>query len=192
MKRLRDLSIRDKIGNAQRRRSILEEQVGNLKRLLEQGYIERSRLLASQNELVKVEETIADLRSSFVRLEVEDRQRAEYWTDRVNRAEKEVEAIHDEVLNPGEITGRARDKSLEGALAQVENRLTYGMIGDVFDLAAAYAAADVVAAADWLAQTRQAPALRVGHSFGGGAVRAAAPEDVDEPEDWQRWCACRD
>lgn len=52
-----------------------------------------------------------------------------------------VEAIHDEVLNPGELAGRARDKSLEGALARVEKRLAYGMIGDVFDLAAAYAMA---------------------------------------------------
>ena len=52
-----------------------------------------------------------------------------------------VERIHDHVLNPGEIPGRARDKSLEGALARVDNRLTYGMIADVFDLAAAYAIA---------------------------------------------------
>ncbi len=52
-----------------------------------------------------------------------------------------VEAIHDEVLNPGELPGRARDKSLEGALARVENRLYYGLIEDAFDLAAAYAVA---------------------------------------------------
>lgn len=52
-----------------------------------------------------------------------------------------VEILHDEVLNPGELPGRARDKSLEGALARVENRLAYGMIEDVFDLAAMYAVA---------------------------------------------------
>lgn len=52
-----------------------------------------------------------------------------------------VEAIHDAVLNPGELPGRARDKSLEGALARVENRLAYGMVADAFDLAAAYAVA---------------------------------------------------
>lgn len=52
-----------------------------------------------------------------------------------------VEAIHDAVLNPSELPGRARDKSLEKALARVDNRLAYGMIGDVFDLAAAYAVA---------------------------------------------------
>ena len=49
-----------------------------------------------------------------------------------------VEAIHDSILNPGELPGRARDKSREAALARVDNRIAYGMIGDVFDLAAAY------------------------------------------------------
>jgi len=52
-----------------------------------------------------------------------------------------VEAIHDEVLNPGELAGFAGDKSLDSALARVENRLAYGMIDDVFDLAATYAVA---------------------------------------------------
>ena len=52
-----------------------------------------------------------------------------------------VELIHDQVLNPGELSGRARDKSLEGALARVENRLAYEMISDAYDLAAAYAVA---------------------------------------------------
>ncbi len=52
-----------------------------------------------------------------------------------------VERIHDAILNAGEIPGRARDKSLEGALARVNNRLTYGMIEDALDLAAAYAIA---------------------------------------------------
>lgn len=54
---------------------------------------------------------------------------------------QQVEAIHDAVLNPGELQGRAHDKSLDGALSRVDNRLMYGMIGDVFDLAAAYASA---------------------------------------------------
>lgn len=52
-----------------------------------------------------------------------------------------VEAIHDEVLNPGELAGRAQDKSLEAALARVDNRMAYGMIADAFDLAASYAMA---------------------------------------------------
>ena len=68
----------------------------------------------------------------------------------------EVEAIHDLVLNPGELPGRARDKSLEGALSRVDNRLIYGMIGDVFDLAAAYGAA-----------------IAAGHCFNDGNKRTA-------------------
>ncbi|MDO5612068.1 MAG: type II toxin-antitoxin system death-on-curing family toxin [Paracoccus sp. (in: a-proteobacteria)] len=53
----------------------------------------------------------------------------------------QVERAHDLVLNPGELTGRARDKSLEGALSRVENRVAYGLIADIYDLAAAYAMA---------------------------------------------------
>jgi death-on-curing protein len=67
-----------------------------------------------------------------------------------------VEAIHDEVLNPGELQGRARDKSLEGALARVENRLAYGLIEDAFDLAAMYAVA-----------------IATGHCFNDGNKRTA-------------------
>jgi death-on-curing protein len=52
-----------------------------------------------------------------------------------------VIAIHDAVLNEGELAGLALDKSLEGALARVENRLAYGMIEDAYDLGAAYAIA---------------------------------------------------
>ena len=52
-----------------------------------------------------------------------------------------VELIHDDVLNPNELAGRARDTSLEGALSRVDNRLSYGMIEDVFALAAFYAEA---------------------------------------------------
>lgn len=49
--------------------------------------------------------------------------------------------IHDEVLNLGELPGLALDKSLDGALGRVENRLVYGLISDGYDLAAAYAIA---------------------------------------------------
>ena len=50
-------------------------------------------------------------------------------------------AIHDEVLEPNELQGMAGDKSLEGALSRVENRLNYGLIEDVYSLAASYAVA---------------------------------------------------
>ena len=52
-----------------------------------------------------------------------------------------VIAIHDEVLEPNELQGMAGDKSLEGALSRVENRLNYGLIEDIYSLAASYAAA---------------------------------------------------
>lgn len=48
-----------------------------------------------------------------------------------------VDTIHDAVLNRGELHGMAGDKSLDGALARVDNRLAYGMITDEFDLASA-------------------------------------------------------
>ena len=65
-------------------------------------------------------------------------------------------SIHDAVLNPGELPGLALDKSLDGALARVDNRLAYGMIGDVFDLAAAHAVA-----------------IATGHCFNDGNKRTA-------------------
>ena len=50
-------------------------------------------------------------------------------------------AIHDEVLELNELQGMAGDKSLEGALSKVENRLNYGLINDIYSLAASYATA---------------------------------------------------
>ena len=50
-------------------------------------------------------------------------------------------AIHDEVLELHELQGMARDKSLEGALSRVENRLNYGLMEDIYSLAASYAVA---------------------------------------------------
>ncbi len=67
-----------------------------------------------------------------------------------------VVAIHDEVLNSGELPGLARDKSLEGALGRVDNRLAYGLVEDVFDLAAAYCLA-----------------IAQGHCFNDGNKRTA-------------------
>ena len=67
-----------------------------------------------------------------------------------------VESIHDHIMNPGELQGRARDKSLERALGRVENRLAYGMINDAYDLAAAYAVA-----------------IAMGHCFNDGNKRTA-------------------
>ena len=71
-------------------------------------------------------------------------------------AAEAVIAIHDDVLNPGELRGMAGDKSIHGALSRVDNRIAYGMIEDVFDLAAAYA-----------------EAVSQGHCFNDGNKRTA-------------------
>ena len=66
---------------------------------------------------------------------------------------EQIETLHDLVLNPVELPGKALNKSLEGALARVDNRLVYGMIEDVFDLAAirlAQRLSDAGEMADWL------------------------------------------
>ncbi len=45
----------------------------------------------------------------------------------------QVIALHDAVLNLGELEGLAGDKSLEGALGRIEFRIQYGLITDVYD-----------------------------------------------------------
>lgn len=49
--------------------------------------------------------------------------------------------LHDNILNPGELEGMAGDKSLEGALSRVLFRIHYGMVNDIFDVAAMYTVA---------------------------------------------------
>lgn len=51
-----------------------------------------------------------------------------------------VAAIHDQVLEPNELQRLAGVKSLDSALSRVENRQAYGLIDDIYVLAAAYAA----------------------------------------------------
>jgi death-on-curing protein len=67
-----------------------------------------------------------------------------------------VLALHDAVLNANELQGMAGDKSLDAVLGRVMSRLRYGLIDDVFDLAAAYATV-----------------LAVGHVFNDGNKRTA-------------------
>lgn len=52
-----------------------------------------------------------------------------------------VIAVHDAIIEPQELQGLAKDKSIEGALARVENRVAYEMVADVYELAALYAMA---------------------------------------------------
>ena len=52
---------------------------------------------------------------------------------------EQVITIHEQVIGPNELQGQARDKSIEAIIARIDNRITYGMIRDVFELAACYA-----------------------------------------------------
>ena len=69
---------------------------------------------------------------------------------------RQIIAVHEAVLFEGDLTGLAGDKSLERALGRVGNRLAYGFITDVFELATAYAAA-----------------IAQGHCFNDGNKRTA-------------------
>lgn len=48
--------------------------------------------------------------------------------------------IHETVINSHELQGLAKDKSIESVIARIDNRIHYGMINDVFELAACYGA----------------------------------------------------
>ena len=51
-----------------------------------------------------------------------------------------VYLIHEQVINSHELPGIAGNKSLEAVLTRIDNRLNYGLIQDVYELAACYAA----------------------------------------------------
>ena len=47
--------------------------------------------------------------------------------------------IHDLVIGRNELQGMAGNKSLDAVLVRIENRMSFGLISDEFDLAACYA-----------------------------------------------------
>ncbi|NND83125.1 MAG: type II toxin-antitoxin system death-on-curing family toxin [Gammaproteobacteria bacterium] len=51
----------------------------------------------------------------------------------------DVIEIHDLVIAPNELQGLARDKSIQAIIARIDNRIAYGLIRDVYELAACYA-----------------------------------------------------
>ena len=51
----------------------------------------------------------------------------------------DVVAIHEDVIEPHELQGMASNKSIDAILARIDNRIAYGMIDDVYTLAACYA-----------------------------------------------------
>ena len=52
---------------------------------------------------------------------------------------EQVVAIHERVIRGHELHGVANNRSVEAVIGRVENRLAYGLIGDVYELAACYA-----------------------------------------------------
>lgn len=52
---------------------------------------------------------------------------------------QDVVQIHDAVIGSHELQGMAGDKSVDAVIVRVENRIHYGMIEDVHELAACYA-----------------------------------------------------
>ncbi len=118
-------SLSAKIANAKAREANLLELVADMRSLLKRGFIERSRLLARENELIQVRETIADLNNSLVKLEVQNRERAEYWRDRVYASEKELEALHDEMENIREQLKRVQtvDAPITGTVTEISASL---------------------------------------------------------------------
>ncbi|WP_420405773.1 NHLP bacteriocin system secretion protein [Nisaea sp.] len=118
-------SLNEKIRNARARQVNLEALVADMERLLEQGYVERSRLLARENELIQVREAVADLNNSLVKLEVQDRERAEYWKDRLQATDKEIEALEGEVENIRAQLRRIRtvDAPIAGTVTEIAKSL---------------------------------------------------------------------
>lgn len=91
---------------------------------------------------------------------------------------EDVDAIHDDALNAGELTGRALDKSLDSALARVENRIAYGLVEDVYDLAALYAMAIAQGHCFNDANKRTAYSVMITILDLNGAATPAAPVNV--------------
>jgi death-on-curing protein len=52
----------------------------------------------------------------------------------------QVIMIRDDVIKPHELQGLALDKSLAAAIDRIDRRIDYGLLTDVFQLAACYAA----------------------------------------------------
>ncbi len=52
---------------------------------------------------------------------------------------KHVIAIHEHVIQNNELQGMARNSSVKAVVGRIENRLRYGLISDVYELAACYA-----------------------------------------------------
>jgi len=117
----------------------------------------------------------------------------------------DVIEIHDLIIDQNELQGLAGHKSLDAVLARIENRMSFGMIIDVYDLAACYACFLAVGHVFNEANKRAAFAcmdvclslndveLAYDHVEVGNLIIKAAQGIVDETElsDWLRYQARR-
>ncbi len=51
----------------------------------------------------------------------------------------DVIQIHDDVIGANELQGLAQNKSIDSVIARIDNRIAFGLLIDVFDLAGCYA-----------------------------------------------------
>ena len=51
----------------------------------------------------------------------------------------DVVEIHESVIEENELQGLAKNKSIDAILSRIDNRISYGMIRDVYELSACYA-----------------------------------------------------
>mgnify|MGYP001816917877 FL=1 len=51
----------------------------------------------------------------------------------------QIVEVHEAVIDGNELQGMAKDKSLDAIIARIDNRIAFGMVSDVFELAACYA-----------------------------------------------------
>lgn len=51
----------------------------------------------------------------------------------------QIVEIHEAVIDSNELQGMGRNKSLDAIIARIDNRIAFGMISDVYELAACYA-----------------------------------------------------
>lgn len=51
----------------------------------------------------------------------------------------DVIAIHEQVIKSRGLQGLAQNKSIEAVIARIDTRIQYGMVNDVYELAACYA-----------------------------------------------------
>lgn len=118
-------SLQEKIANARSRLANLQDLVADMQRLLKLGFVERSRLLTRQNELIQVREMIADLNNSMVKLEVQERERADYWKDKRDALDKEVQAVEDEIESMREQLKRVQtiDAPISGVVTEISASL---------------------------------------------------------------------